>query len=229
MKITLATPTLFRTATDPFTKTDATGLLAELRTYRAQSSAQQAVGITHLMTGRDLDGSTVGIAYISGLCDAQYGASLSQGTFNLTDSALVAAHEIGHNFGAPHDGETGSACESVTDPFLMAAQLNHSQKFSQCSLDQIAPVIAKASCLTAYKPPDASIEVPTPTVQATVGTALVASFNVRATGDAASANVTVTVTLPTTTVTVQSITANGGTCTIGGSTASCALGNLACG
>ena len=227
VKVSLATPTLFRTATDPFTKTAASDLLTELRTFRSGSAAQQALGITHLMTGRNLDGSTVGIAYISGLCSAQFGASLSQSTFNTTQSALIAAHEMGHNFGAPHDGETG-ACQTTPTTFLMAPQLNGSDQFSACSISQIQPVIAGARCLTTYSPPDASIEVPTPTLQATVGTALAASFTVRALGDDASANVTVTVSLPTT-ATLQSVTANGGTCTTGAGTASCALGNLAAG
>jgi hypothetical protein len=227
VKVSLATPTLFRTATDPFTKTAASDLLTELKTFRSGSPAQQALGITHLMTGRNLDGSTVGIAYISGLCSAQFGASLSQGTFNTTQSALIAAHEIGHNFGAPHDGESG-ACQATATTFLMAPQLNGSDQFSACSISQIQPVIAAARCLTAYSPPDASIEVPAPTLQATVGTALVASFTVRAVGDDASANVSVTVTLPTT-VTIQSVSANGGTCTTGAGTASCSLGSLAAG
>ena len=227
VKVALATPTLFRTATDPFTKTAASELLTELRTFRTGSPAQQALGITHLMTGRNLDGSTVGIAYISGLCSAQFGASLSQSTFNTTQSALIAAHEIGHNFGAPHDVETG-ACEATAQTFLMAPQLNGSNQFSPCSLSQITPVISAARCLTTYAPPDASIEVPIPTLQATVGTALVASFTARAVGDDASSNVSVTVNLPTT-VTLQSATANGGTCTVGAGTASCTLGNLASG
>ena len=227
VKVSLATPQLFRTASDPFTKTAASDLLTELKTFRVGSPAQQALGITHLMTGRNLDGSTVGIAYISGLCSAQFGASLSQGTFNTTQSALIAAHEIGHNFGAPHDGETG-ACESTPMTFLMAPQLNGSNQFSACSISQITPVIAGARCLTAYSPPDAGIEVPTPMLPATVGTALVASFTVRALGDDTSANVNVTVTLPAT-VTIQAVSANGGTCTTGAGTASCNLGDVAAG
>jgi hypothetical protein len=180
------------------------------------------------MTGRDLDGSTVGIAYIRGLCSASFGASLSQGTFNNTQSALIAAHEIGHNFGAPHDGDANEACASTGNTFLMAPQLNGSDQFSACSIQQIQSVIAGASCLTTYNPPDASIEVTTSTVPATVGTAVVASFAVRATGDDTSASVSVTVSLPAT-ITVQSVTANGGTCTTGAGTASCNLNNLAAG
>jgi hypothetical protein len=227
VKVSLATPQLFRTATDPFTKTVAGELLSELQTYRSGSQAQRALGITHLMTGRNLDGTTVGIAYIRGLCDSRFGASLSQSTFNTTQSALIAAHEIGHNFGAPHDGE--DACQSTpNNQFLMAPQLNGSDTFSTCSVSQINSVIASASCLTAYSPPDTSIEVPTATLQATVGTALVASFTVRAVGDDTSTNVIATVTLPST-VTVQSVSANGGTCSTGAGTASCNFGNLAAG
>jgi hypothetical protein len=227
VKVSLATPTLFRSDTDPFTKSAASDLLSELRTYRAGSPAQQALGITHLMTGRNLDGSTVGIAYIKGLCSAQFGASLSQGTFNTTQSALIAAHEIGHNFGAPHDGESGSACEATAQTFLMAPQLNGSNQFSPCSIQEITPVVNGAQCLTAYSPPDASISAPT-TLSATVGTAFVASFTVRAQGDDASSSVTATVTVPAT-LTVNSATANGGSCTAGAGTVSCSLGTLATG
>ena len=225
VKVSLATPTLFRSDTDPFTKTAASDLLSELRTYRSGSPAQRASGITHLMTGRNLDGSTVGIAYISGLCSAQFGASLSQSTFDNTQSALIAAHEIGHNFGAPHDGESGSACESTKDPYLMAPQLNNTRTFSPCSIQQMTPVIAAAQCLTAYTPPDASITVPTTTLPATVDTAFVASFTVRAQGDDASSSVTSTVIVPAS-LTVNSATANGGDCKTGSGSVTCTLGTL---
>ncbi len=56
----------------------ASDLLVEVRDYRAAPQAQQQNGITHLMTGRDLDTTTVGIAYLSGICDDRDGVSLSQ-------------------------------------------------------------------------------------------------------------------------------------------------------
>jgi len=226
IKVSLTTPTLFRTASDPFTKSKASDLLTEVSTYRQGSPAQRQAGITHLMTGRDLDTTTVGIAYISGICSAKFGTSLSQSSLNTTQAALIAAHEIGHNFGAPHDGE--SPCESTPGNFLMAPQLNGSDQFSACSIQQMQIQVNKATCLTAYVPPDASIQVPAGTINATVGTPVVASFTVRATGDDASANVTVTVTLPTS-VTLQSVSANGGTCMSGAGTASCSIGTLAAG
>jgi hypothetical protein len=227
VKVSLATPTLFRTASDPFTKSVPSELLTEVRNFRNGSQAQKQLGITHLMTGRNLDTTTVGIAYIGGLCDAQFGASLSQSVSNTTQAALIAAHEIGHNFGAPHDGESG-ACSATDSSFLMAPQLNGNDQFSACSIQQIQPRVNNSSCLTMYVPPDASIAVANPTLTATVGTALVASFTVRATGDDASDNVNVTVSIPVG-LTVQSVNANGGTCTSGAGTASCNLGTLPAG
>src|ERR1044071_10121472 len=126
---------------------------------------------------------------------------------------------MGHTFGAPHDGGHSTVSPATTIPYLMAPQLNGSDQFSPCSIQQIQPVIAAASCLTAYSPPDASIVVPTPTLQGTVGTALIASFTVQALGDDASSNAPVTVSMPAT-LTIQSVSANGGSCTPGAGIAS---------
>ena len=232
VKISLGTPTLFRTATDPFTKSNASELLSELRSFRSGSEAQKQYGVTHLMTGRNLDTTTVGIAYINGMCSAQFGASLSQSGSNTTQAALIAAHEIGHNFGAPHDGE--NACTSTAQSFLMAPQLNGSDQFSACSIAQIQPNLNNPNfnndpkCLSTYNPPDASITVATSSPSGPTGTPLVASFTVTAAGDDASANVNVTVSVPTG-LTLNSIAANGGTCTSGAGTATCNLGNLGSG
>lgn len=224
VKVSLAPPTLFRTATDPFTASKASDLLAQLRTYRMGSLAQSSLGVSHLMTGRDLDGDTVGIAYIGSVCDSANAASLSEGRRSTTQSALIAAHEIGHNFGAPHDGETG-LCSSTPETFLMAPRLNGSDQFSACSVQQIQPVVNNARCLTTFVPPDVALIVTNPSPQATVGTAFVASFRVQAQGDDASRDVTITATLPTA-LTLQSVTANGGTCTTGAGTAACTLATL---
>ena len=227
VKVSLAPSTIFNTPSDPFTKSKASDLLTELRNYRSGSAAQKALGITHLMTGRDLDGDTVGIAYIGSVCQTANADSLSQGRGSTTQSALIAAHEIGHNFNAPHDGEAG-ACASTPMTFLMAPRLNGSDQFSACSIQQMTPVINNATCLTAYLPPDAGLEIANSALQATAGTPVVASFVVRASGDDPSTNVTVTATIPAG-ITVNSATANGGTCTMGAGTANCSLGTLLAG
>jgi len=228
VKVSLAPPTLFRSGTDPFTKQKASELLTELRAYRGSSPAQLALGLTHLMTGRDLEGDTVGIAYIGAVCDGRNAASLSEGRRSHTTAALIAAHEIGHNFNAPHDGDAEGACSDTPSTFLMAARLNGSDQFSACSVRQIAPVVRNAWCLATYIPPDATLEVANPIVAGVVGTALVASFKVRATGDDASINVSVSATIPAE-LTLENVSANGGTCTGGAGIAHCELGTLAAG
>src|SRR5690606_13533455 len=115
--------------------------------------------------GRNLDenegstGQLVGIANIGVVCSARFGVALTQATLGQFSSALVAAHEIGHNFGAPHDGEPGSDCEHEPAHFLMAASVTGSRQFSQCSLEQMAPAVAGATCLTPLPATNVSIHV----------------------------------------------------------------------
>lgn len=102
-------------------------------------------GLAHLFTGRNLDGSTVGIAYVGVLCSRSAGYGVDQDLTSDTTSALVFAHEVGHNFNAPHDGE--DACAAETFRGIMNPSINNSQQFSNCSLAQMAPEVAAANCL----------------------------------------------------------------------------------
>jgi hypothetical protein len=169
VRIELAPPTVFTTADDPFVKRNANDLLEEVRRYRATSSTEMSRGITHLMTGRDMDGDTVGIAYIGTVCGGGVASSLSEGVRSTTAAALIAAHEIGHNFNAPHDGEAGTACASTSKDFLMGPQLTGSQQFSSCSIGQMSPLATSGWCLadvstdtTTSGPDDGSPGAPTP-------------------------------------------------------------------
>lgn len=152
------------------TSTSASGLLGQLGNY-ARSQVDNP-GLIHLFTGRDLDGGVIGVAYLSALCSARAGLGLTQSDRNtsVVASALTAAHELGHNFGAPHDNQTGSACASSAGGRLMAPSLNGSSTFSQCSLNQIQPNVASASCLVpvASPQPDPTPDpAPTPAPQPT--------------------------------------------------------------
>src|SRR5690606_28608628 len=77
--------------------TSASSLLNELGDLRRRSANLNSRGLTHLFTGRDLDGTTVGIAFISSVCDRQYGAGLTEArNRSLWTESLITAHEIGH-------------------------------------------------------------------------------------------------------------------------------------
>ena len=136
------------------TSNDASTLLNQL-TDLTGSGAIANPGLVHLLTGRNLNGSTVGIAYLGVLCHQRYGVGLSEmNGGSLAASTVLIAHEIGHNFGAPHDDQGGSPCAATPAGFVMSPWLNAAaDQFSQCSLDQMASEIAAASCLADVQDP----------------------------------------------------------------------------
>jgi hypothetical protein len=150
---------------DAFSGTDATALLGQLGDFKFDTPALRGQGLVHLLTGRDLDerpGTAQGIrllgtANFAALCDERLSVGLTQFT-SLSTAAVVAAHEIGHNFGAPHDAQAGSPCESTPDDFLMSPFVNGSHQFSQCSLQQMEAELAAATCLTDLTPIDVSVQ-----------------------------------------------------------------------
>ncbi|HLA71242.1 MAG TPA: M12 family metallo-peptidase [Steroidobacteraceae bacterium] len=133
--------------------TDPSALLEELGQLRQQSPALVDTGLTHLFTGRQLDGDTAGIAYTLALCSQRFAASLATAHNSAALDALITAHEIGHVFGAPHDGT--QQCESTPqNQYIMTPTLTTSvTSFSQCSLDQINAVIDSYACVVALPPP----------------------------------------------------------------------------
>ncbi len=59
---------------------------------------------THLYTGRSVQNSTVGLAYVGTVCDDNnYYSSVVNYSPVSNKTVALSAHEIGHNFGASHD------------------------------------------------------------------------------------------------------------------------------
>ncbi len=226
VQISVTTIETFSTDTDPFTTNDAGNLLEQLSDYRLATPAQNSNGLTHLYTGRDLDGTTVGIAWTGALCSDYFGAGLSEGNDSATFDSLIAAHEIGHNFGSPHDGEAGSACESETGDWLMSPRLNGVDRFSACTLDQMDDDIARArgSCISGLPSVDMRVGLQS---SATIlfGTSTDLNYEVFNNGTLDATNVTVDFTIPDN-VTLGAVSPISGTCTTGTGTVNCALGDI---
>ena len=103
-------------------------------------------GLAHLFTGRDLNGGSIGIAYLRALCSSGSGYGVNQNLNSDTTSALLVAHELGHNFGAGHDDDTDS-CPVGTFRGIMNSSINGAEEFSQCSLDAMSAEVATVGCL----------------------------------------------------------------------------------
>ena len=152
VSIRIAQMVIFTQPDDPFSDaTDASDLLGEVNgLVSSNASPISGVGLTHLFTGKDLDGNTAGIAFVGVLCSSSVGTGLSADfSVNRRIFTLLTAHELGHNFNAPHDNQAGSACAATPFGFIMNPFLDNSLEFtfSACSQVQIAPEVSAASCL----------------------------------------------------------------------------------
>ncbi|HUQ12583.1 MAG TPA: M12 family metallo-peptidase [Steroidobacteraceae bacterium] len=213
---------------DPFTSTKPATLLDQLGSYRLATPSVRARGIAHLMTGKDLDGTTAGIAYVRTVCEKERAVSLSQRNYGTTISALVMAHEIGHNLGASHDGEAGTPCASTGAGFIMASSVTGFGTFSQCSIDTMKPVIASASCITAPEFADITVDSEVNLVAGEGGVPFTLPFVVRSMGnvDAQSAQFTLTVP-PSLSYQLDAATSTQGSCSVASFTINCDLGDVA--
>lgn len=132
------------TSSDPYSSSNSETLLSQFVNYWESNAGSINYDFAHMWTGREIDSSVVGIAYLASVC-TQYSYGLSQ-FLNLSslDVPLVA-HEIAHNFGADHD--TCSAGQS----WIMCPVLQNNQtQFSPTSRSDIALFNSDASCLTTY-------------------------------------------------------------------------------
>ncbi len=203
-------------------------LLDSLGRLRQQTPLLNSRGLTHLFTGRNLDGDNVGIAYESTLCNKRLSASLAEAHNSATLDALISAHEIGHVFGAPHDG-SGECAAVPQGQFIMSPVLNsQAMTFSQCSLDQMAPMIASAPCLAPLSPPDMALPASLGTHDAMVDAEFDWSFDVTNIGDSTANGVRVTLDL-TPAIELVSAAASDGSCVIQQARATCDLVSVAAG
>jgi hypothetical protein len=201
-------------------------LLQELGIVRKQSPELRSRGLTHLFTGRNLDGNTVGIAYRDTLCRQEFGAGLTE--MNERGSwleSLIAAHEIGHNFGAVHDGEDDCA-STPQGQFIMSPSVNQGvSRFSQCSVGMMQARAQAATCITALPPADLSIPADLGTLHQAVSTPFDYELSISNVGGSTALGGRVELLVPPV-VAIDDAYVAGGTCTSGAGVISCSLGDV---
>jgi Metallo-peptidase family M12/Dockerin type I domain len=101
-----------------------------------------------MWTDKDLDGATVGIAYLGVVCNARsYAFGVSQRLSSAPAKYIVTAHEIGHNFGATHTDQA-SPVPADCGNTIMNSSVGSGATFCPFSHDEIASHVAASSgCL----------------------------------------------------------------------------------
>ncbi len=130
-------------SSDPWTSsTNSSTFLGSFDAWR-EASLSIPHDIASCWTNRDFDGSTIGVAYLDAVCYGYKKSNVLQYTVN--DAAwklrVLTAHELGHNFGADHDG-SGSG-------FIMAPSVNNTSTWSGTSINAIQNFYASVSCMSA--------------------------------------------------------------------------------
>ncbi len=119
-----------------YTNSDAYALLEEFRNrWETGALAAERRGIVHLLTGKNINSSIIGIAYVDVACDSIAGdawnGEYEYGISQVTQASLgcnvgLVMHEIGHNAGSNH------VSGAVMNPWLTC-----SNTFSASAISQI--------------------------------------------------------------------------------------------
>jgi hypothetical protein len=130
--------------------TDANKLLSRF-VLRGRRSRELGRADAYLhMTGKNLNGNTIGLAYLGVVCshsDISY--ALIQELNEAVDH-IVVSHELAHLFGARHDQEVGCGA-GIMSAFLSPSIPYH---FSECTKNIISSYIKNVgSCLNYVLPP----------------------------------------------------------------------------
>ncbi|MEL6667973.1 MAG: M12 family metallo-peptidase [Bacteroidota bacterium] len=121
-------------ASDPWTNdTNAGTLLGNFRSWGNDGNFCNDYDVATLWTARNLDGSTVGIAYRPGACSGSRYNVCQYFTTNNAALRVLWAHEIGHNLSSPHDGSGG---------FIMSPSVNITNQWSTASVGSIDAFVA---------------------------------------------------------------------------------------
>lgn len=132
-------------AADPYSSSDAGTLLDQFRAEWSSNFVGVRRDIAHLFTGRNINGGTIGVAWLGAVCGSLgYGLSESRFTSNISARTGLTAHEIGHNFNQNH-------CDGQGDCRIMCSGLGGCQndvtRFGTNQANGIRNYAAGRSCM----------------------------------------------------------------------------------
>ena len=139
--------------------TDAEVLLNQSILNQANVFGNNQLTLGALITARDIQvpligNGVAGIAPLGATCVVQNGlniaVSVNEDRASEGVASVILAHEMGHNFGAEHDGPPNNAACPVSTFIMSPVVANGLNAFSQCSRDEINAHIALGNC---YKEP----------------------------------------------------------------------------
>lgn len=129
-------------------KVDVLEMLVKFENWLAANKATfPNFDVVQIHSGREFQGTTVGIASLKGLCNGQYASSIiSRYLQSAAQDAMISAHEIGHILGIDHD-----STRNCRRDFIMQAKYTTALEtlFSSCSIAAFADFVLEGgtSCL----------------------------------------------------------------------------------
>lgn len=141
---------------DPYSGTNSSNLLNQVATtWGSAPESGVTRDLVHMFTGRNLSAGVLGIAYTSTVCSGSAYGLVTNPSFVLTKRAL-SAHEIGHNFGAPHC--CSEMCNGTCpDCKIMCACLDSCaggiEEFGTGTINAINLYVVGIGCLLDLAPP----------------------------------------------------------------------------
>ncbi|MBK8554891.1 MAG: PKD domain-containing protein [Lewinellaceae bacterium] len=141
------------TGTDPWTSsTDAGTLLASFRNWGNAGNFGVTFDIGELWTNRNFDGSTIGIAYLNGVCNTNKYHCLQDFSTNAELLRCMTTHEMGHNWSSSHDTGPGDCPPN----YIMCPFVSTSNTWSNQSTNAINNYMQSKinnGCLSPCGPP----------------------------------------------------------------------------
>jgi hypothetical protein len=136
------------TPADPYSSTAPASMLDEFKNHWTANYASIIYDLAHMWTGKDMDGATVGIAYLGVVCNARTHAYGVSQLLNYSPAKyILTAHEIGHNFGASHPDQATPPAANCSNT-IMNSSIGTGTSFCQFSKDEISAHVTQfPSCL----------------------------------------------------------------------------------